>query len=106
MKTSKRNFALRAFVMILLLVLLFAGRVTCQSAHHELSVSYGIQSTTELMNNGELLDNFLFIFHIWIINIRNNKHKSNRACFVFMEIHSKIKMGIWRCGWTHERFLR
>jgi hypothetical protein len=75
-KVSKKSFALRALVMILLLVFLFAGRVTCQSAHHELSVSYGIQSTTELINNSELMDSFLFLFTIGLLQSETTNSKA------------------------------
>ncbi len=62
--------------MILLLGLLFAGRATCQSAHHELSFSYGLQSTTELMNNGELMDIFLPLFTIGLLHSETTNSKT------------------------------
>jgi hypothetical protein len=76
LKVSKRNFALRAFVMIHLLIFLIAGRVACQSAHHELSVSYGIKSTTELVNNGELLDDLLFLFTLGLLKSETTNTKA------------------------------
>ncbi|MBW6536128.1 MAG: hypothetical protein K0B11_14060 [Mariniphaga sp.] len=76
LKVSKKSFALRAFVIILLLVLLFAGRVNCQSAHHELSVSYGIQSTTELINNNELMDSFLRLFTLGLLHSETTNSKA------------------------------
>ena len=93
MKASKRNFDLGTFVMILLLILLFTGKVICQPAHHELSVSYGIQSTTELINNNELMDSFLPLFTLGLLKSETTNTKVTGPILFSWKYIPKSKWG-------------
>ncbi|WP_372947397.1 hypothetical protein [Mariniphaga sp.] len=74
MKSTIKTFVIRHILMFFLFVLLFTGRATSQSEFHELSVSYGVRSSTEIIRNG-WIDEFLPIMTIGLVKIETTNTK-------------------------------
>jgi len=60
-KAWRKIAVLKPLLICLLLVFIFTGRATSQPAHNEISVSYGVLSSTEVMRNGAI-DIFVPVF--------------------------------------------
>lgn len=67
-ESFKKNMVLKLLLMYFLLVPLFTARATSQPGHHELSVSYGVMSSTEMVRNG-IIDDVLPILTIGLVKL-------------------------------------
>lgn len=75
MKTSKKNLVLKLLLLYFLLVLICTGRATSQTGYHELSVSYGFLSSTEMGRYG-LLEGFFPVLTFGLLKVETKNTKA------------------------------